>query len=174
MGGCRAYIWSVSLTSLPREFPVLQVVANRSPTAGADPEPDRDFVPARAGDTNAFVRLVRHHQARIFSLALRLTGGRADAEELAQDAFLGLYSRLPHLESALHARYWLRRTLTHRSIDPLGSRARRPESQSMDLRMLEGRWRMSVATRCCIGRCALKDWTTDWRWPDEFRRRKNS
>jgi RNA polymerase sigma-70 factor (ECF subfamily) len=104
---------------------------------GAEPEPDRDFAAARAGDTNAFVRLIRHHQARVFSLALRLTGRREDAEELAQDAFLGLYGQLPNLESALHARHWLRRTVTHRSIDLLRSRARRPASASMDFMLLE-------------------------------------
>ena len=66
---------------------------------------DLDFTAARDGDQGAFVRLIRHHQARVYSLALRLTGRRADAEELAQDTFLGLYGQLRHLESARHVRH---------------------------------------------------------------------
>jgi RNA polymerase sigma-70 factor (ECF subfamily) len=98
---------------------------------------DSDFTAARAGDDGAFVRLVRQHQARVFSLALRLTGRREDAEELAQDTFLGLYGQLRSLESALHVRHWVCRTVTHRSIDLLRARARRPQSRSLDQLMLE-------------------------------------
>jgi len=98
---------------------------------------DGDFAAARAGDASAFVRLVRHHQARVFSLALRLTGRREDAEELAQDTFLGLHAQLRNLDSALHVRHWVCRTVTHRSIDLLRARARRPQGQSLDQMLLE-------------------------------------
>ncbi len=98
---------------------------------------DSDFAAARGGDTSAFVRLVRQHQARVFSLALRLTGRREDAEELAQDTFLGLHAQLCNLESALHVRHWVCRTVTHRAIDLLRARARRPQVQSLEGMMLE-------------------------------------
>jgi RNA polymerase sigma-70 factor (ECF subfamily) len=121
----------VTLTSLPLEFPALQ----------ADPDPGReaagDFAAARAGDSSAFVRLVREHQARVFSLALRLTGRREDAEELAQDTFLGLHRQLCNLESAVHVRHWVCRTVTHRAIDLLRARARRPQAQATDHMLLE-------------------------------------
>jgi RNA polymerase sigma-70 factor (ECF subfamily) len=121
----------VSLTSLPLEFSTLQ----------AEPDPGReadgDFAAARSGDSSAFVRLVRRHQSRVFSLALRLTGRREDAEELAQDTFLGLHRQLRNLDSAQHVRHWVCRTVTHRSIDLLRGRARRPEAQSVDLMLLE-------------------------------------
>jgi len=115
---------TLELSSLPAEPPIR-------------PAADSDFTAARAGDTGAFVRLVRHHQARVFSLALRLTGRREDAEELAQDTFLGLHAQLRNLESAAHERHWVCRTVTHRSIDLLRARARRPQSQSLDQMMLE-------------------------------------
>lgn len=121
----------MSPTSLSLEFPA-QPVDPVLPEAA-----DNDFVAANAGDTAAFVRLVRHHQARVFSLALRLTGRREDAEELAQDTFLGLYGQLRTLESARHVRHWVCRTVTHRAIDLLRARARRPQSQSLDQLMLE-------------------------------------
>ncbi|HEY4342367.1 MAG TPA: RNA polymerase sigma factor [Steroidobacteraceae bacterium] len=115
---------TLELSSLPAELQSRQVA-------------DFDFTAARAGDVGAFVRLVRQHQARVFSLALRLTGRREDAEELAQDTFLGLYGQLRSLESALHVRHWVCRTVTHRSIDLLRARARRPQSRSLDQLMLE-------------------------------------
>lgn len=121
----------MTLTSLPLEFSALQA----APDAGR--EDDGDFAAARAGDASAFMRLVRQHQARVFSLALRLTGRREDAEELAQDTFMGLHRQLRNLESALHVRNWVCRTVTHRSIDLLRGRARRPEAQGVDLLLLE-------------------------------------
>jgi RNA polymerase sigma-70 factor, ECF subfamily len=131
MGGSQAYIGSVSPTSLTLELSSLP----------ADPQTrqaaDDEFAAARAGDTTAFVRLIRQHQARVFSLALRLTGRREDAEELAQDTFLGLHAQLRNLESALHVRHWVCRTVTHRSIDLLRARARRPQSQSLEHMKLE-------------------------------------
>lgn len=121
----------MTLTSLPLEFSSLQA----APDAGR--EDDGDFAAARAGDASAFMRLVRQHQARVFSVALRLTGRREDAEELAQDTFMGLHRQLRNLESALHVRNWVCRTVTHRSIDLLRVRARRPEAQGVDLLLLE-------------------------------------
>jgi RNA polymerase sigma-70 factor (ECF subfamily) len=107
---------------------------------GADSPPvpaaDLDFAAAAHGDADAFVRLVRQHQSRVYSLALRLTGRREDAEELAQDTFLALHGQLRHLQSAQHARYWVCRTVTHRAIDLLRSRARRPQTQSAEQLLL--------------------------------------
>ncbi|MEP7311732.1 MAG: sigma-70 family RNA polymerase sigma factor [Pseudomonadota bacterium] len=81
---------------------------------------------ARAGNPAAFGRLITLHQARVFSLALRLTGRREDAEELAQDAFLQLHGNLARIDSPAHLRHWLYRTVTHRTIDHLRRRARQP------------------------------------------------
>jgi RNA polymerase sigma-70 factor, ECF subfamily len=121
----------VSLSLIPLEFTALPAAADCAREA------DGDFAAARAGDASAFVRLVRQHQARVFSVALRLTGRREDAEELAQDTFLGLHRQLGNLDSAVHVRHWVCRTVTHRAIDLLRGRARRPQAQSMDLMMLE-------------------------------------
>ena len=50
---------------------------------------------ALAEDVDAsFERLVRHFQDRLFTFALRLTGRREDAEEVAQDAFVRAYRAL--------------------------------------------------------------------------------
>ncbi len=79
---------------------------------------------AQAGDWPAFRQLVEQHQARVFGVALRIVGRRADAEELAQDAFLQLHASLARMESHAHLKHWLLRTVTHRCIDHLRQRAR--------------------------------------------------
>jgi hypothetical protein len=58
-----------------------------------------------------FEQLVDEHQSMVFSLALRMTGDRGLAEEIAQDTFLALDKNLSKIENALHACNWLRRVL---------------------------------------------------------------
>jgi RNA polymerase sigma-70 factor, ECF subfamily len=87
--------------------------------ADADAALDGWLRAAQDGDAEAFARLVRAHQARIFGLALRLCAQRQDAEELAQDAFVQLHAALAQMASASHLRHWLLRTVTHRCIDRL-------------------------------------------------------
>jgi len=82
---------------------------------------------ARGGDLQAFRELLRAHRARVFSIALRFTGRRADAEELAQDVFLKLHGTLPRIESEAHLKHWLLRTVSHRCIDRLRHDSRQPQ-----------------------------------------------
>lgn len=65
----------------------------------------------------AFADLVRGHQAMVFSIAYRFLRDAAQAEELAQDVFLKLYHELPRLQSPDHVKFWLRKVITHRSLD---------------------------------------------------------
>ena len=76
-----------------------------------------------------FEQLVDEHQSMVFSLALRMTGDRGLAEEIAQDVFLELDRHLGRIESPLHALYWLRRVAMSRSADAL----RRRKVRGMDL-----------------------------------------
>lgn len=88
---------------------------------------------ARAGDEGAFAEMVRRHQAAVFSIALRVIGNRALAEELAQDVFLQLHRSLGTLESGAHVAHWLRRVVSHRAIDLVRQMARRPQTSLDDL-----------------------------------------
>ncbi|HUA99970.1 MAG TPA: sigma-70 family RNA polymerase sigma factor [Terracidiphilus sp.] len=76
-----------------------------------------------------FEKLVDEHQSMVYSLALRMTGDRGLAEEIAQDVFLELDRRLGRIESLLHARFWLRRVAMSRIADAL----RRRKVRGMDL-----------------------------------------
>lgn len=64
-----------------------------------------------------FESLVREHQSMVFSIALRITGDRGSAEDVAQEAFLNLYQHLSEIESPVHATAWLRKAAAHRAID---------------------------------------------------------
>lgn len=75
-----------------------------------------------------FRRLIETHQRMVYSIALRVVGNPANAEEIAQDVFLELYRSGEKLASEDHVRYWLRRVATHRAIDSLRRQAIRPEA----------------------------------------------
>ena len=69
-----------------------------------------------------FEKLVDEHQSMVFSLALRMTGDRGLAEEIAQDVFVELDRNLGKMESADHVRFWLRRVTMSRSADAMRRR----------------------------------------------------
>lgn len=61
----------------------------------------------RAGDTEAFEELVRTHQHRVFAVALRMLGRRAEAEEVAQDAFVRAYRAIADFRGDSRLSTWL-------------------------------------------------------------------
>ena len=81
-----------------------------------------------------FATLVAHHQDLVYGIALRWTHRPADAEDLAQDAFLRAYRALRGYEkgriAALHVRGWLARIV----LNLAHNRARRadPVTASLD------------------------------------------
>ena len=82
-------------------------------------EPDELFAAARAGERRGFAALVRLHQGRVFSIALRMLMDRALAEDLAQEVFLQLHHSLRSIESHQHLVFWLRQVTARRAIDRL-------------------------------------------------------
>jgi RNA polymerase sigma-70 factor (ECF subfamily) len=82
----------------------------------------------------AFEALVREFQDRLFSFALRLTGRREDAEEVAQDAFVRAYRALRTYPAervrALALKAWLYRITLNLARNRF--RRRRPATVSLD------------------------------------------
>jgi len=77
-----------------------------------DRSDDAGLARALADDLDAaFERLVRDQVDRLYSIALRLTGDRRDAEEIAQDALVRAYRALSTYDderiTALRLRPWL-------------------------------------------------------------------
>ena len=81
---------------------------------------DDDALLERLADDldGAFEALVRGHQDRVYTIALRMLGNPSDAEEVAQDAFLRAYRALAGYEPAriraLRLRGWLATIVIHR------------------------------------------------------------
>jgi len=60
-----------------------------------------------AGDQGSYAELVRRHQRFVFTLALRFTKNREDAEEVAQDCFVKAYRSLNNFQQTAKFSTWL-------------------------------------------------------------------
>lgn len=80
---------------------------------------------AGAGDRAAFDILVARHAERALRLALRVLGDAAEAEDVAQDAFLRAWQAAPRFDPA-RARFttWLHRIVLNLAIDRARRRGR--------------------------------------------------
>src|SRR4030067_3153551 len=63
----------------------------------------------RGGDVNAFGELVQRYQTSVFSVCYRLLGDSAEAEDLAQEAFLRAFRRLASFDVERPFGAWMRR-----------------------------------------------------------------
>ena len=109
--------------------------ARGAATAGA-PDEDRALV-ARClqGDAEAFRPLVIRHQRLVFSVAYRMLGRRADAEDVSQQAFVDAYAALDRFRSDGRPNAfgsWILRIAINRCKDVLKSKKRTEESLDDD------------------------------------------
>jgi RNA polymerase sigma-70 factor (ECF subfamily) len=74
----------------------------------------------RRGDARAFELIYERHSAAAFSLAYRMMGTRAGAEDVTQDAFLSLWrSGARYDRTRGSVRTWVLGIVHHRAIDAL-------------------------------------------------------
>jgi RNA polymerase sigma-70 factor (ECF subfamily) len=64
---------------------------------------------AQRGDSQAFERLYNMHKGRVYSLCLRMLGNTAEAEEMAQEAFLQLFRKIQTFRGESAFSTWLHR-----------------------------------------------------------------
>lgn len=64
---------------------------------------------AKQGDAIAFQALYDRHKRRVYSLCLRMTANTAEAEDLAQEAFLQLYRKIGTFRGESAFSTWLHR-----------------------------------------------------------------
>jgi len=76
--------------------------------APMDPAGDAELVArVQAGERDAFGALVRRYQRMIFALASRMTGSRAEAEDVVQNSFLNAYRQIGAFRGEASFKTWL-------------------------------------------------------------------
>ena len=113
-----------------QEMALTAAVGTRSVQAAELVDGDAELLRAIAGgDRSAFDRLSRRHLDRAYGVALRMTGSRADAQDVVQDVFLRLWQR-PDAWRPGQAQFstWLYRVVVNRCLDL----KRRPRGTDLD------------------------------------------
>lgn len=77
---------------------------------------------ARAGEQEAFGRLVETYQRPVFALTYRMLGDLSEAEDAAQETFLRAYSRLDQYDPGRKFSTWLFSIANYHCIDRLRKR----------------------------------------------------
>jgi RNA polymerase sigma-70 factor (ECF subfamily) len=81
---------------------------------------------ARQGDREAFDGLVEIYTPQVYSLALRITGSREEAEDCVQDAFVRAYCALRGFRGESAFSTWLYRVALNVASDAARKRSRGP------------------------------------------------
>ena len=79
----------------------------------------------RQGELGAFEELYRAHSGRLYSVALRMVGNTADAEDLLQEIFLSAHRKLESFRGESTLGTWLYRLAVNLCLDYLRSRTGR-------------------------------------------------
>jgi RNA polymerase sigma-70 factor (ECF subfamily) len=70
-------------------------------------ETDAFLARLRAGEAQAFEDMVKSYQHRVYGVALRMMGDRAEAEEVAQETFLRAHRALAEFRGDARLSTWL-------------------------------------------------------------------
>jgi len=91
-------------------LPVAGLILSRS--EAKEPNELSDYALARrsgAGDIMAFEKLYQRHNRRVYALCLRMTRNVAEAEDLAQEAFIQLFRKIGSFRGDSAFTTWLHR-----------------------------------------------------------------
>jgi RNA polymerase sigma-70 factor (ECF subfamily) len=90
-------------------------------------EDRRDVLAARAGDRDAFARIVRRYTKRIHDLARRMLRDPHEAEDVVQHAFWNAWRALDRFDTERPFRNWMLRIASNLCRNRLAARKRRSE-----------------------------------------------
>ncbi|PWR18094.1 RNA polymerase sigma-70 factor (ECF subfamily) [Zavarzinia compransoris] len=96
----------------------------KGPEASTPADDDSLMRRIAGGDEAAFALLMDRHLARAVALARRVTGSPAIAEEIAQEAFLRVWTRAADWQPQARVSTWLWRIVMNLALDQM--RRRRP------------------------------------------------
>jgi RNA polymerase sigma-70 factor (ECF subfamily) len=109
------------------------VPPREGPRPGPPADPDQALVArARRGDADAFGDLVRAHQHRLVNFVRALVSDAADAEDVAQEAFMRAYRGLRGFRGGSSFKTWLYQIATNTARTHLARRRDRPEQAQGD------------------------------------------
>ncbi|MEY4488149.1 MAG: hypothetical protein RIQ79_657 [Verrucomicrobiota bacterium] len=113
------------------------------------PPPDIDgwLVRIRAGDQGAARQLVDHLYPQVIRIVRARRPRRMAEEDLAQDIFLKMFSRLEQYQGQVPLSHWVSRIAVTTCIDALRAQQRRPELRWADLSETEADTLDAVLTR---------------------------
>ncbi len=94
------------------------------------------------GDKGAFDLLVRKYQHKVVKLVMRYMRDPADAEDVAQEAFIKAYRALPQFRGDSAFYTWLYRIAINTAKNAIVSRDRSPIEYDLDLQNSEGSYDM--------------------------------
>jgi RNA polymerase sigma-70 factor (ECF subfamily) len=80
-----------------------------------------------AGDAGAFEALYRRHFRRVYSLCVRMTANTHEAEDLTQEVFVNLYTKIGSFRGGSAFTTWLHRVTVNQVLMNLRKRKTRPE-----------------------------------------------
>lgn len=86
-----------------------------------------------AGDTSAFSMLVKKYESAVYGLCYHKIGNFADAQDLAQEAFVQAYLDLPQLKDAAKFGHWLYRITSNVCYTWLRKQQRKRQIQTVPL-----------------------------------------
>lgn len=82
-----------------------------------EPSDERLADRAKNGDGDAFATLLARHYDRVFALAFRMSGARAEAEDLTQDVCAALPAKLMRFDGRSRFSTWLYRVVVNAAHD---------------------------------------------------------
>jgi RNA polymerase sigma-70 factor (ECF subfamily) len=80
---------------------------------------DPDLGRAREGDKEAFGRLVRRHQKRVYAAALHILGNHSDADDATQESFVRAFRGLSTFDGRADFFTWLYRITVNTALNTL-------------------------------------------------------
>ena len=84
------------------------------------------------GDTNAFSSLVEKYKDMVFSLAIKVTKNREEAEEVSQDSFIKAFKSLKNFKGDSKFSTWLYKIAYNNCMDRIKKNARRYNTDAID------------------------------------------
>ena len=104
-------------------------------STAARPTDELELVLAlRMGDENAFTKLVHQYQSAMLQVALTYVGSRAIAEEVVQEAWLGVLNGIGRFEGRSQLKTWIMRIVINRAKRRGSEEARTLSFSGMQLR----------------------------------------